>query len=217
MSPLNLSQTCLQYVQGLSLDDRFEHLKCKYPLMPEISIDLNGVLKLLPNLKPDKAAEPDEINPVVLKELRHEIAPIICLLLERALSTGVRLSDWTKARVSPLFKKADKGDTVNYRQYRSPAYFARLWSISLHPTLPGTSIITKFCMSCSMVSVKSAHVKHSSYSLLRTCPDNLFKVSRLTRLLDFSKAFDKVSHFKLLFKVSQHGNRGHTLTESHSW
>ena len=29
MSPLNLSQTCLQYVQGLSLDDRFEYLKCK--------------------------------------------------------------------------------------------------------------------------------------------------------------------------------------------
>ena len=87
MSPLNLSQTCLQYVQGLSLDDRFEHLKCKYPLMPEISIDLNGVLKLLSNLKPDKAAGPDEIKPVVLKELRHEIAPIICLLFERSLST----------------------------------------------------------------------------------------------------------------------------------
>ena len=115
MSPLNLNQTCLQYVQGLSLDDRFEHLKCKYPLMPEISIDLNSVLKLLSNLKPDKAAGPDEIKPVVLKELRHEIAPIICLLFERSLSTGVLPSDWTKARVSPLFKKGDKGDPANYR------------------------------------------------------------------------------------------------------
>ena len=44
-SPLNLCQICLQYVQGLSLDDSFDHLKCKYPLMPEISIDLNAVLK----------------------------------------------------------------------------------------------------------------------------------------------------------------------------
>ena len=50
----------------------FEHLKCKHPLMPEISIDLNGVLKLLSNLKPDKAVGPDEIKPVVLKELRHK-------------------------------------------------------------------------------------------------------------------------------------------------
>ena len=59
--------------------------------MPEISTDLNGILKLFSNLKPDKT--------VVLKELRHEIAPIICLLFERSLSTGLT-SDWTKARVS---------------------------------------------------------------------------------------------------------------------
>ena len=115
MSPLNLSQTCLQYDQGLSLDDRFEHLTCKYPLMPEISIDLNGVLKLLPNLKPNKVAGPDEIKPVVLKELRHEIAPIICLLFERSLYTGVLLIDWTKAGVSQLFNKGEKSGPANYR------------------------------------------------------------------------------------------------------
>ena len=30
------------------------NLKCKYPKMPEIEIDLNGVIKLLANLKPDE-------------------------------------------------------------------------------------------------------------------------------------------------------------------
>lgn len=59
-----------------------ENFKCKYPKMPEIEIDLNGVLKLLANLKPDKAAGPDDIKPVLLKELRCEIAPVVKIIFE---------------------------------------------------------------------------------------------------------------------------------------
>ena len=82
--------------------------------MPEVFIDLNGVLKLLANRKPDKAAGPDEIKPGVLKELRHEIAPI-CLLFDRSLTTGQIPSYWIKASVSPLFKKGNKEDPASYR------------------------------------------------------------------------------------------------------
>ena len=57
-----------------------ENIKCKYLKMPEIEIDLNGVLKLLANLKPDKAAGPDNIEPVILKELRSEIAPVVKII-----------------------------------------------------------------------------------------------------------------------------------------
>ena len=56
--------------------------------MSEIKIDPNGVLKLLSNLKPDKAAGPDSIKPVVLKQLKTEISPVICLLFEKTLQTG---------------------------------------------------------------------------------------------------------------------------------
>ena len=47
-----------------------ENIKCKYPKMSETEIDLNGILKHLANLKPDKVAGPDDIKPVILKELR---------------------------------------------------------------------------------------------------------------------------------------------------
>ena len=48
-------------------------------------------------------------------DIINEIAPMICLLFERSLATGQIPSDWTKAKVSPLFKKGDKGDPANYR------------------------------------------------------------------------------------------------------
>ncbi|KAL4237253.1 hypothetical protein ACF0H5_001972 [Mactra antiquata] len=52
----------------------------KYLIMPDISINTNGVLKLLQNLKVDKAAGPDEIKPIVLKELGHEILDLVSLI-----------------------------------------------------------------------------------------------------------------------------------------
>ena len=54
-------------------------------LMPNIQISVNGILKLLNNLKPSKAAGPDSIRPIMLKELRVELAPIIKVILERSL------------------------------------------------------------------------------------------------------------------------------------
>ena len=70
--------------------------KCNYPKMPEINIDQNGILKLLSKLKPGKAAGPDGIKPIVLKELREEITPIIQLLFQKSLSTGNIPTDWKK-------------------------------------------------------------------------------------------------------------------------
>ena len=83
--------------------------------MPEIKIDLNGLLKQLSNLKLDKAAGHDSIKPLDIKQLKLEIAPVISLLFEKTLQTGQLPSDWKKAQVCPLFKKGDKTEQSNYR------------------------------------------------------------------------------------------------------
>ena len=60
----------------------------KNQTMPQIEISINGILKLLYNLKPGKAAGPDKIRPLILKELRVELAPIIKVIFEQI---GVKL------------------------------------------------------------------------------------------------------------------------------
>ena len=82
--------------------------------MPEINISQNGLLKLLKNLKPSKAAGPDKVKPLLLRELREEITPIIKIIFDRSLQTGKLPADWLKANVMPAFKKGDKSLAANY-------------------------------------------------------------------------------------------------------
>ena len=50
---------------------------------------------------------PDKIRPLILKELRVELAPIIKVIFERSLETGKLPTDWCKANVTPIYKKGD--------------------------------------------------------------------------------------------------------------
>ena len=47
------------------------------PPMEEFAISVEGILKLLKNLKPGKAAGPDKLKPLLLQALREKIAPIL--------------------------------------------------------------------------------------------------------------------------------------------
>ena len=83
--------------------------------MPDIDISSSGILKLLIRIYPSKAAGPDAIKPVVLKELAHEIAPAVSAIFQLSLDTGTVPHVWKTAFVSPIYKKGDKGNPANYR------------------------------------------------------------------------------------------------------
>ena len=79
-------------------------IKSKYQTMPDITITCEGIAKLLLSLNPNKAAGPDEIKPRVLKELATEIAPILTIIFQISLESGVVPSDWKTGRVAPVYK-----------------------------------------------------------------------------------------------------------------
>ena len=85
------------------------------PHMESITISTNGIVKLLKDLNPHKAAGSDQIKPLVLQKLRDVIAPILQVIFQRPLNTGRVPKDWSTAFVCPLFKKGDTSLASNYR------------------------------------------------------------------------------------------------------
>ena len=182
------------------------------PDMALIQIHEEGVLHLLLQLKHCKSTGPDEIPARFLKEFAHQLAPLLTVLYQASINQGFIPADWKIAKVTPIFKKGNKSNPSNYRP------------VSL------TSICCKVLEQIIYSSV-SHHL--TQYNILRTeqhgfwsgrsCESQLLiTIHDLAQnldegkqtdviLLDFTKAFDKVPHNHLCYKLSLYGIRGSLL------
>ena len=101
--------------QMLTSTQNVNYQNRKPPPMQEITVDENGIKKLLQNLDPSKAPGPDGISPRILQEFSNEIAPILVTIFNSSLTTGNVPSAWRSANVSPIFKKGEHYKASNYR------------------------------------------------------------------------------------------------------
>ena len=165
-----------------------------------------AVMKKLKALLTNRACGPDEVHPLLLKELAVQLSPALTYLFKESLRQGAVPSDWKSAIVSPIYKKGATHLPVNYRP------------VSL------TCIVCKIMESL----VREAIVAHCEENNLLSSRQFGFIGKRSTTLqllnyvdfcagvaadrgvtdavyLDFAKAFDTVPHKRLLGKLQAYG------------
>ncbi|KAK4823963.1 hypothetical protein QYF61_008349 [Mycteria americana] len=154
----------------------------------------------------------------VLKELADVLTKPLSIIYQQSWLTGEVPVEYRLANVTPIFKKGQKEDAGNYRP------------VSL-TSVPG-KLMEQIILSAMTRHVEDNQgIKPSQHGFRkgRSCLTNLISFyDKVTRLvdegkavdvvyLDFSKAFDTVSHSILLEKLAAHGLDGYTLHWVKNW
>ena len=183
-----------------------------YPDITEMHVTLNGVYKLLKELKQHKAPGPDLILNRLLKETAEDIAPTLTLLFQASIKQSKVPSEWKHAHLSPIFKKGDRSLPSNYR----PISLTRVCSKLLEHIIY-TAIMKHLVIYNILTDAQHGFIQgHSCDSQLlltvhdiATGLDNGKQIDAIA--LDFTKAFDKVMHRCLHLRLHYYGIRGTVL------
>ncbi|MGH0165001.1 UNVERIFIED_CONTAM: hypothetical protein FKN15_076607, partial [Acipenser sinensis] len=165
-----------------------------------------------------KSPGPDEILPIVLKEMKEVIYKPLTKIMQQSLDTGVVPTDWKIANVIPIHKKGDKTEPGNYRPISLTSIICKLMETiirskmenylygnnilgdSQHGFRKGRSCLTNLLDFFEDATLKTDNCK--AYDMV---------------YLDFQKAFDKVPHKRLILKLNAVGIQGNAMTWIREW
>ena len=177
--------------------------------LSSFNIEEENIVQILKELKVDKAAGPDGILPRVLFETSNQIAKPLKILFDKSLENGEVPSDWKRAIVVPIFKKGGKDLSQNYRPVSLTCIICKIMERLIRDKM------MEFLTSTMLLSDKQfGFVPGRSCTLqLLVCVEQWSKqfdqgTGVDTIYTDFSKAFDRVSHTKLLSKILSFGIKG---------
>lgn len=169
-----------------------------------ISLTINDIVTNLHDLDTDKGNGPDNISPVVLKNCAESLAFPLLHIFNSSLSTSKFPTRWKTSYLTPIFKSGSRGNVENYR------------GVAILPTIGKLfeSIVTRVLTEkFRKIISKTQH----GFMKYRSTATNLVEfVSYATKVMesnhqldviytDFKKAFDRVKHSILLYKLNQMG------------
>ena len=175
-------------------------------IIQTIEFNVEEVYNELKSLNCSKACSPDLIPARLLKLGAEFIAPSLTKLFQLSFSSGKLPLDWISANIVPVHEKGDKQLTNNYRPISLTCIVIKIMERIIHCQLVCALDSYNLLNDCqfgfrrnrSTISLLLQAVHDWAGSLER-------RNSTHCLFLDLAKAFDSVSHSRLLLKLEALG------------
>uniref|UniRef100_A0A493THY5 Reverse transcriptase domain-containing protein n=1 Tax=Anas platyrhynchos platyrhynchos TaxID=8840 RepID=A0A493THY5_ANAPP len=158
----------------------------------------------------------DGIHPRVLRELAEELAKLLSIIYWQSWLSGEVPVDWQLAKVTPIYKKGRKVDPGNYRPVSLTSMPGKLMEQII------LSVITQHLKGNQAIWPSQHEFMEGRSCLMKISYDKVIRRVDEGKAvdvlyLDFSKAFDTVSHSILLKKLAACGLDWRTLCWVKNW
>jgi len=184
------------------------------PAMSEITVGEEGVFKMLSKVKENKASGPDQLPSKILKIAAKPLSRCLTLIFNASLVSGTLPQDWCTANITPVFKKGERFKAANYRPVSLTCICSKLLEHIIVSQVMDHFDEYSILSDCQHGFRSRLSCETQLISLTQELHERLEEKSQVDMtVLDFSKAFDKVPHQRLMRKLWRYGVRGQT----HSW
>ena len=180
--------------------------------LSSVKITDDDILKIIAKLDPNKAHGNDKISIRMIKICSTSICKPLRLIFNHCIDNGIYPCEWKKANVVPIHKKGDKQALKNYRPVSLLPFCSKIFERLIYNEMFG------FFLDEGLIIANQSGFKpeHSCINQFLSITHNIYKsfddgYEVRGVFLDISKAFDKVGHDGLMFKLQQNVILGNLL------
>ena len=185
------------------------------PALASIHISEDKILKIIRSLNPNKAHGWDEISVRMIKISDDVLVTPLKMIFESCIKNGIFPEIWKKANIVPVHKKGSKNLKQNYRPISLLPIFGKIFEKMIYDTLcehlTANELLNPnqsgFRPNDSTIN-QLLSIVHTIFTAFDCNPP----LDVRSVYLDTSKAFDRVWHEGLIYKLRRCGVSGNLLS-----